>query len=270
MTTSSPMTLPDYFRLAGRTARPNRPTPAANRPLQPTVAFSDLLAASTATQQPSGGSRPWTVADYQANPVYTRTLSPKIPAPGKDDPTAKAAPAKQPVPETTASGVTARPNDADPVSVAASSAASATPPPASQTEPQQRRIDRCIRATADRYRLPPDLIRGVIQAESAFQADAVSPAGAQGLMQLMPATARELGVDDPFDIEANIDGGSRYLKQMLDRFGGDLPLALAAYNAGPGTVARYNGRVPYAETRQYVRRVLASVQQPVPPQAGKG
>ncbi|WP_372683603.1 lytic transglycosylase domain-containing protein, partial [Desulfosarcina sp.] len=93
-----------------------------------------------------------------------------------------------------------------------------------------------IKSAARRYNLPEKLISSVIQAESNFQVDAVSPAGAQGLMQLMPATARELGVDDPFDVRQNVDGGASYLRQMLDRFGGDVRLALAAYNAGPGTV----------------------------------
>jgi soluble lytic murein transglycosylase-like protein len=120
-------------------------------------------------------------------------------------------------------------------------------------------IQNSIQAAARTYNLPSTLIRSVIRAESNFRADAVSPAGAQGLMQLMPATARELGVTDPFDVAQNIDGGARYLRQMLDRFDGDLKLALAAYNAGPGTVQRYNGEVPYRETRDYVRRVLAGM-----------
>ena len=103
------------------------------------------------------------------------------------------------------------------------------------------------------------MIRSVIQAESNFRTDAVSPAGARGLMQLMPATARELGVTDPFDVEQNIDGGARYLKKMVDRFNGDIRLALAAYNAGPGTVERYNGNVPYPETQRYIQRVLSGM-----------
>jgi soluble lytic murein transglycosylase-like protein len=117
-------------------------------------------------------------------------------------------------------------------------------------------IERSIQKAAARYNLSPDLIRGVIRAESNFEAQAVSSAGAQGLMQLMPETAGELGVTKPFDIQQNIDGGSRYLRQMLDRFGGNLKLALAAYNAGPGAVEKYEGRVPYAETQEYVKRVL--------------
>jgi len=117
-------------------------------------------------------------------------------------------------------------------------------------------IDQNVQKAAAKYDLSPDLIRGVIQAESNFEVKAVSRAGAQGLMQLMPATAKELGVKNSFDIAQNIDGGTKYLRKMLDRFGGNVRTALAAYNAGPGTVIKYNGRVPYPETRQYVKRVL--------------
>jgi hypothetical protein len=121
------------------------------------------------------------------------------------------------------------------------------------------RIHQSIRTAAKKYNLSEELIKSVIQAESSFRPDAVSPAGAQGLMQLMPATARELGVTDPFDVEQNIDGGTRYLKKMIDRFNGDIKLALAAYNAGPGTVERYNGNVPYPETQKYIQRVLSGM-----------
>ncbi len=113
-----------------------------------------------------------------------------------------------------------------------------------------------IKNAARKYNLSEKLIERVIQAESNFQVDAVSPAGARGLMQLMPATAKELGVDDPFDVRQNIDGGAGYLRRMLDRFGGDVRLALAAYNAGPGNVEKYNGDVPFRETQDYIERVL--------------
>jgi len=120
----------------------------------------------------------------------------------------------------------------------------------------RQKIDSCIDTAARKYNVPSELIRGVIRAESDFCYDAVSRAGAQGLMQLMPGTARELGVVDPFDVDQNIDGGVRYLKKMMNQFKGDVKLALAAYNAGPGAVRRYQGIPPYKETIQYVKRVL--------------
>lgn len=114
-----------------------------------------------------------------------------------------------------------------------------------------------VNASARRYRLDPKLVHAVIRAESAYNPRAVSAKGAIGLMQLMPATARELSVVDPFDPAANIDGGSNYLRRMLDRFNGSLELALAGYNAGPEAVRRFGGVPPYAETRRYVQRVLS-------------
>jgi soluble lytic murein transglycosylase-like protein len=99
------------------------------------------------------------------------------------------------------------------------------------------------------------LIRAIIHAESAYQSDAVSPKGAQGLMQLMPQTARMLEVTDAFNPAKNIEGGARYLSDLLQQFNGDVTLAAAAYNAGPGAVSKYGGVPPYEETREYVRRV---------------
>jgi soluble lytic murein transglycosylase-like protein len=112
-----------------------------------------------------------------------------------------------------------------------------------------------IQSAASFNALEESLIRAIIHAESAYQPDARSPKGAQGLMQLMPETAAELDVADPFDPADNIDGGARYLAQLLLEFDGDVDLAAAAYNAGPNAVYEYGGIPPYDETREYVRRV---------------
>ena len=117
--------------------------------------------------------------------------------------------------------------------------------------------DALVSRAATNYQLSPALLHAVIHAESNGDPNIVSGKGAMGLMQLMPGTASALGVSNPFDPAQNIDGGARYLRQMLDRFGGDEHLALAAYNAGPAAVQHYSGVPPYAETQQYVTRVLA-------------
>ncbi len=118
-------------------------------------------------------------------------------------------------------------------------------------------IDSAIDQIAEKYGLPSDLIHSMVQVESNYKVNAVSPAGAQGLMQLMPDTAKEMGVTHPFNIRQNIEGGARYLKKMLETFNGNMKKALAAYNAGPATVKRYNGDVPYPETRSYVKRIMS-------------
>ncbi|MCL4524594.1 MAG: lytic transglycosylase domain-containing protein [Acidobacteria bacterium] len=114
-----------------------------------------------------------------------------------------------------------------------------------------------IRAAAQRHGVDEDLICSIIVAESGFNPRAVSRKRARGLMQLMPATASSLAVDDAFDPAQNVDAGTRYLKWLLERYGQDLTLALAAYNAGPDRIAQYGGVPPFSETRAYVRRVLA-------------
>jgi soluble lytic murein transglycosylase-like protein len=114
-----------------------------------------------------------------------------------------------------------------------------------------------IAKASERYRVDSALVKAVIKAESNFNHRAVSPVGARGLMQLMPATAATLQVQDSFHPETNIDGGVRYLRYLMNLFNGNLPLVLAAYNAGENTVMRYNNRIPpYRETQTYVKRVL--------------
>ncbi|MFT5699782.1 MAG: soluble lytic murein transglycosylase-like protein [Desulforhopalus sp.] len=118
------------------------------------------------------------------------------------------------------------------------------------------RYDYDIKRIARRYRVDPSLIKAIIHVESDFNRRAISSQGAQGLMQLMPGTARDLRVTNPFNAKENIDGGTRYFRKMLDSFDGDLILSLAAYNAGPGRVARTGGVPQIQETRRYVNKVL--------------
>jgi len=113
-----------------------------------------------------------------------------------------------------------------------------------------------VNEASGRYRLDPDLVNSVIKAESGFNVRAVSPKGAQGLMQLMPGTASKLGVPNAFDAEANVEGGAKYLRELLERYNFDLVKALAAYNAGPQRVEQFGGVPPYYETRAYVARVV--------------
>lgn len=120
----------------------------------------------------------------------------------------------------------------------------------------ERELEPVIRRHSSRHQLHPALIRAVIKAESDFDPRAVSRSGAIGLMQLMPQTAMRLDVRDMYDPDDNVGGGTKYLRQLLDRFHGNLPLALAAYNAGENAVDRYQALPPYDETRQYVKKVL--------------
>lgn len=124
-----------------------------------------------------------------------------------------------------------------------------------QDETESQSMDAIFAEAAKRYKVPLNLLKAMGKAESGFNADAVSPAGAQGVMQLMPSTARALGVEDPFDARDNIMGGAKYISQKLRQYNGDVDLALAAYNAGSGNVARYGGVPPFAETRNYIARI---------------
>ncbi len=117
-------------------------------------------------------------------------------------------------------------------------------------------LNQVVNTASAAYHLDPDLVNSVIHAESGFNSRAVSPKGARGLMQLMPGTANQLGVNNAFDPEANVTGGSRYLRELLERYNFDLVKALAAYNAGPQRVEQYQGVPPFRETRAYVARIV--------------
>ncbi len=136
------------------------------------------------------------------------------------------------------------------------------PAPQPKPQPSAENIGRpvdlneVVQAASGTYRLDPDLVNSVIRAESGFNVRAVSPKGAQGLMQLMPQTASQLGVHNAFDPQANVEGGARYLRELLERYDFDLIKALAAYNAGPQRVEQYGGVPPYYETKAYVARIV--------------
>jgi soluble lytic murein transglycosylase-like protein len=140
------------------------------------------------------------------------------------------------------------------MSAGSQSAAGAVTPPAGSSASTP--YDATIAQAAAHYNIDPAILHGLIQQESGFDPGARSSAGALGLTQLMPGTASSLGVANPLDPTQSIEGGARYLSQMLSRFGGNTEEALAAYNAGPGAVSRYGGVPPYAETREYVNKVL--------------
>jgi soluble lytic murein transglycosylase-like protein len=132
---------------------------------------------------------------------------------------------------------------------------SSSPPAAADTQPAPPYHDHIMQA-AEAYSVDPTLIRAIILAESSYNPRAVSPRGAQGLMQIMPTTARSLGLTDSFDPGRNIDAGVRYFRSLMDRFNGDVKLALAAYNAGSRYVRQYEGVPPFNATRQYIKKVL--------------
>jgi soluble lytic murein transglycosylase-like protein len=126
--------------------------------------------------------------------------------------------------------------------------------PAPEKKPDVQMI---VNDAGQKHGLDPDFIASVVRAESSYNLNAVSPKGARGLMQLMPQTAEQLGVKDISDPASNVDGGTKYLRALLDQYHGNVPKALAAYNAGAHRVDQYHGVPPYAETRAYVRRIMA-------------
>lgn len=138
---------------------------------------------------------------------------------------------------------------------AASAAAETTSTSFSSVLQESTSLDSIIQKASEKYNVPASLIKAVCKAESNFNAKAVSHCGAQGVMQLMPSTAKSLGVKDAFDPEQNIMGGTKYLSQLLDKYDGNVTYALAAYNAGSGNVAKYGGVPPFKETQNYIKKI---------------
>ncbi len=148
--------------------------------------------------------------------------------------------------------------------VASSASAPGPPPPADCPPVTAAAMRPIIDREATKQKVDAGLVRAVVEAESAYSPCAVSPVGAMGLMQLMPATAESLQVTDPYDPSQNITAGTQYLKQMLERYGGDIAKALAAYNAGPARVDAAGGVPPIPETQEYVRKIMGKIGPPRP------
>jgi soluble lytic murein transglycosylase-like protein len=269
MSSENHLTVRDYFdRVMGTAPRNKKGLSSGKIKSSGARGFHQILTArqtqgSTKPQAKPGGLK---ISDYLARPVRTKhkfKLKAATPPSENNSVTTDRLSGAPPLPKARESAkITSAPSQAKIKDIASRHLSIARLSHEQTGIHEQNKIEKSISKAAQKYDLPVKLIKGVIRAESNFQVKAVSRAGAQGLMQLMPATARELGVENPFNIEENIDGGARYLRKMLDSFGGDLKLALAAYNAGPEAVIKYGGKVPpYLETQQYVQRVLRFARQ---------
>ena len=261
MAADTHLTIKDYFDRLFAERQANGRHLSKTKRVSPGNRLFDQLLASRRIQNgksQNSKSKGLTIADYLANPVRGTFR--------KQNPLKEAISEKKMVQNPTKSVASASMHQPDhkarlfsktQTQVSMLSRTHASSEAGKTREREQQKIEKSISKAARKYNLPPKLIKGVIKAESNFDINALSHAGAQGLMQLMPGTAKELGVNNPFDIDQNIDGGSRYLRKMLDSFGGDVKVALAAYNAGPGTVEKYGGNIPpYQETERYIDRVL--------------
>jgi soluble lytic murein transglycosylase-like protein len=241
------LTIQDYFNKSGFVFQPNKGVQAPADVCSASFSAPFVKALAEAQASSAGKARGLSIQDYMQRriPSHRTAAAEKV---------CSAAVSPSPIPPFP-KAVTAN-NSVSKIKTRTKAPPSMQEPLEKPQAEDRRKILTSIDRAAVQFGLPAALIKAVVKAESNYQVRAVSPAGAQGLMQLMPATARELGVTDPFDIDQNIRGGAQYLRNMLDQFDGDLHLALSAYNAGPGTVARYAGNVPYAETRAYVQRVM--------------
>jgi hypothetical protein len=195
--------------------------------------------------------------------LYTRSGFVDIPSaeiasfePDEAPPAVATATASVSAPPATPNTPTVLPNAAPASATTGSFVPASTTVPSNSFTVTRASLDQLVREASSRHRLDPDFVNSVIKYESNFQPRAVSNKGAQGLMQLMPGTASVLGVRDPFDPQANVEGGTAYLSQLMDQFNNDAVKALAAYNAGPHRVDQYHGVPPYAETQAYVARIV--------------
>ena len=245
------LTINDYFNRSGAGFQQNRKARLATNNVSPRKSdFANLFRGLSSGKKPvTASTSGLSLSDYRKHVIKA------IPVVSVEEKLKARAEMEKGTEVTTEAEKTEKPNTESSASEKAAKLPATCKNEEKETSDRQK-IDAIIKNTAQKYDLKPTLIKAVIKAESDFNPDVVSRAGAQGLMQLMPETSKDLGVSDPFDVEQNIDGGVRYLRQMMDQFNGNVRLALAAYNAGPGAVERYQGIPPYEETIQYVQKVL--------------